>query len=205
MIELHTANTPNGQKPIILLEELNLPYELHMVDLAGGGQARPEFLRISPNGKIPAIVDRETGIAVFESGVVLSYLAEKTGQFQPTTLRGRYEVQEWLMLQMASVGPVMGQLYHFKKMASEHVPYALDRFGTEAKRLFGVLNRQLDGRNYICGDYSIADIAFYPWIRRAQTLEIDMGEFGRLAEWLELVGERPAVQRGLSILAEGKK
>jgi GST-like protein len=205
MIELHTANTPNGQKPVILLEELNLPYELHMVDLSSGGQTRPEFLKISPNSKIPAIVDQETGITVFESGVVLSYLAEKTGQFQPTTLRGRYEVQEWLMLQMASVGPTLGQLFHFKNVASEHMPYALDRFGTEARRLFGVLNRQLDGRLYICGDYSIADIAFYPWISRAQPLEIDMDEFGNLAEWLDRVGERPAVQRALAIVAEGKK
>lgn len=205
MIELHTANTPNGQKPAILLEELNLPYELTMVDLSTGVQATPEFLKISPNGKIPAIIDRDTGIVVFESGVILSYIAEKTGQFQPTTLRGRYEVQEWLMIQMAAVGPIMGQLYHFKKAATEHVPYAIDRFTNETRRLFGVLNRQLSGRDYICGDYSIADIAYYPWLRLAGTLEIDMAEFSSVAEWLNRVGDRPAVLRALEIVAAGKK
>jgi GST-like protein len=205
MIELHTANTPNGQKPAILLEELNLPYELNMVDLSTGGQAKPEFLRLSPNGKIPAIIDQETGIVVFESGVILSYLAEKSGQFQPTTLRGRYEVQEWLMIQMAAVGPIMGQLYHFRKVAPELVPYAIDRFASETRRLFGVLNRQLSGRDYICGEYSIADMAYYPWMQRAETLEIDMAEFSAVADWLNRVGDRPAVQRALEIVAAGKK
>ncbi len=205
MIELHTANTPNGQKPAILLEELNLPYELNMVDLSTGGQATPEFLKISPNGKIPAIIDRDTGIVVFESGVILSYIAEKTGQFQPTTLRGRYEVQEWLMIQMAAIGPIMGQLYHFTKVAPEPVPYAINRFATETRRLFGVLNRQLSGHDYICGDYSIADMAYYPWMCRAATLEIDLAEYSNVVGWLERVGDRPAVQRALGIVAAGQK
>lgn len=204
MYELYTANTPNGQKPTILLEELNLPYSVRLIDLSMGEQSTPDFLKLNPNNKIPVLHDGETGITIFESGVILSYLAEKTGQFTPTTLRGRYEVQEWLTLQMASVGPIFGQLVHFKKSAPEPVPYAIERFTTEAKRLLRVLDRQLEGREHICGDYSIADMAFYPWIRRADSVDLDLPSYVNVKRWFDLVGERPAVQRGIQVAARGK-
>ncbi len=204
MYDLYTANTPNGQKPTILLEELNLPYSVRLIDLSMGENSKAEFVKLSPNSKIPVLHDQDSGITVFESGVILSYLAEKTGQFMPTALRGRYEVQEWLMLQMASVGPIFGQLFHFKKSASEKVPYAIDRFTNEAKRLLRVLDRQLEGRDYLCGDYSIADMAHYPWVKNGDGVDLGLASFPQVTRWLGTMADRPSVQRGLQVAARGK-
>lgn len=202
MIDLYTYTTPNGRKPAILLEELEIPYTLHKIDISKGDQFAPEFIAINPNSKIPAIIDRETGITVFESGAILIYLAEKAGKLLPTAPTDRAKVMEWLMFQMASVGPMFGQLGHFRNAAPEPVPYAIARYDKETRRLLGVLDRQLANHAYIAGDYSIADIATFPWVAAVKTpyLDIALDEFPHVQRWIEDMKARPAVQVGMDIL-----
>lgn len=164
MIDLYTFTTPNGRKASIMLEELGVEYNVHKIDITKNDQFTPEFVAINPNSKIPAIVDTDTGMTVFESGAILMYLAEKTGKLLPTEQKERYQVIEWLMLQMGSVGPMFGQLNHFKKFAPEKIDYAISRYEKETLRLYGVLDTQLSKGEFICRDYSIADIAIFPWV-----------------------------------------
>lgn len=201
MIDLYAFATPNGRKPAILLEELQLPYVIHEVDITKGEQFSPEFVAFSPNGKIPAIRDRAAEITVFESGAILIYLAEKTGQFLPTDGRDRVRVLEWLMFQMASVGPMFGQFGHFRNYAPEQVPYALNRYEKETLRLLGVMDRQLAEQDYLAGDYSIADMATFPWVAAAKTpyMELSFDEFPHVQAWVERLEARPAVQVGMDI------
>ena len=202
MIDLYTFTTPNGRKPAILLEELALPYTIHTIDISRGDQFSPEFVAINPNSKIPAIVDRETEITVFESGAILIYLAEKAGKLLPAAGRDRAQVLEWLMFQMGGVGPMFGQLGHFRNAAPERVPYAIARYQTEVRRLLGVMERQLTAQPYLAGDYSIADIATFPWVAPAHTpyLDLDLAEFPQVHQWVETLKARPAVQVGMEIL-----
>ena len=200
MIDLYYWTTPNGHKITIFLEETGLPYKIIPVNIGRGDQFRPEFLAISPNNRIPAIVDHApTGggapVSVFESGAILQYLAEKTGKLLPSDLRGRYEVIQWLFWQMGGLGPMAGQNHHFSQYAPEKIPYAIDRYVKETNRLYGVLDRRLADRAFIAGDYSIADIAAYPWIvpyqRQGQSLE----DFPRVKRWFEAIRNRPATVR----------
>jgi GSH-dependent disulfide-bond oxidoreductase len=199
MIDLYTFTTPNGRKASVMLEEVGLPYNVHVIDIRKGDQFQPEFVAINPNSKIPAIVDQEAGITVFESGAILIYLAEKTGKFLPTDLKGRFQVLEWLMLQMGSVGPMFGQLNHFRKFAPESIPYAIDRYEKETLRLYGVLDQQLQNQEFICGDYSIADIAIYPWVAIYEFQELTLDQHPHLKRWVELMSQRPAVQKGMQV------
>jgi GSH-dependent disulfide-bond oxidoreductase len=201
MIDLYTYGTPNGRKVSIMLEEVNLPYNVHKIDLSKGEQFTPEFVAINPNSKIPAIIDHDTGITVFESGAILMYLAEKTGQFFPTEQKSRFQVIEWLMFQMGSVGPMLGQLNHFKRFATETIPYAIDRYKQETLRLYGVLDKQLANHEFICGDYSIADIATYPWIAIYEFQGLTLDNHPHLKHWVETIKQRPAVQRGMAVPA----
>jgi GST-like protein len=209
MIDLYYWPTPNGHKIPILLEEVGLPYRVRPVNILRGEQFRPGFLRISPNNKIPAIVDRQgpggAPLAVFESGAILQYLAEKTGQFLPTDTRGRFEVLQWLNFQVASVGPMFGQCGHFLGYAPRRIPYAIERYRNETLRLYGVMERRLRRRSYLAGDYSIADIATWPWVRVRWLHEIDLEGFPRVRRWYERIEARPAVQRGVALLAERMK
>lgn len=203
MIDLYTAATPNGQKAAIMLEEVGLPYEKHVVDLSKGEQKQADFLAINPNGKIPAIVDRDgsgdTPIAIFESGAILIYLAEKSGQLLPADPTGRFAALEWLMFQMAGVGPMFGQA-GFWSRNKESVPAALARYKSEAERLTGVLELRLGQSPYLAGpDYSIADIATWPWIAAAGFIGLDLQPYPALRRWHALIGERPAVQRGMAV------
>ena len=202
MIKLYTYTTPNGRKPAILLEELELPYTIHKIDISKGDQFSAEFIAINPNSKIPAIIDTETKITVFESGAILIYLAEKVGKLLPKEGVNRINVIEWLMFQMASVGPMFGQLGHFRNSAPEKLAYAINRYQQETKRLLGVLNNQLADNSYIAGDYSIADIATYPWIAATTTsyLDLSLQDFPHLQRWIETMQSRPAVQTGMAIL-----
>ncbi len=202
MIKLYTYTTPNGRKPAILLEELELPYTIHKIDIGKGDQFSPEFVAINPNSKIPAIIDSETNITVFESGAILIYLAEKVGKLLPKEGVNRITVIEWLMFQMASVGPMFGQFGHFRNYAPEKIPYAITRYEKETKRLLGVLNSQLADNAYIAGDYSIADIATYPWIAATITSYMDLSllELPHVQKWVETMQSRPAVQTGMAIL-----
>ena len=199
MIDLYTFTTPNGRKPAIMLEEVGLPYQLHKIDIAKGEQFSPAYVAINPNSKIPAITDRETGLTVFESGAILLYLAEKTGQFLPTDLAGRFQVIEWLMFQMASVGPMFGQLGHFRRFAPEPVPYAIDRYEKEVLRLFGVMDRQLTQTEFLAGVYSIADMATYPWVVATSLMNLTLGDYPHLKRWVETLEQRPAVQKGMDL------
>ncbi|WP_342378640.1 glutathione S-transferase N-terminal domain-containing protein [Myxococcus stipitatus] len=204
MIDLYTFATPNGRKVSIALEELGLPYTAKSVDITKGEQFKPEFLAINPNNKIPAIVDSEgpdgRPITVFESGAILLYLAEKTGQLMPSSLRGKTEVTQWLMFQMGGVGPMFGQFNHFHRFLSTKIPYAVDRYTQESKRLIGVLDGQLGKGDYVAGAYSIADIALYPWVRGVRDYAPDLFHGTRgVPQWLERVGSRPAVQRGMKV------
>jgi GST-like protein len=199
MIDLYTFRTPNGRKASIALEELGLAYIVHVIDITKNEQFTPDFVAINPNSKIPAIVDQDTGITVFESGAILIYLAEKTGQLLPTATKPRMEVLEWLMFQMASVGPMFGQLNHFKRFAPESIPYAIDRYTQETLRLYGVLDRQLTGKDFICGDYSIADIATFPWVAIYEFQGLTLNEHPNLKRWVETLQQRPAVQRGMAV------
>jgi GSH-dependent disulfide-bond oxidoreductase len=199
MIDLYTFTTPNGRKASIMLEELELPYTPHVIDIRNGDQFTPEFVAINPNSKIPAIVDRDTDITVFESGAILIYLAEKTGQLLPTDPKPRYAVLEWLMLQMGGVGPMFGQLNHFKRFAPEPIPYAIARYETETLRLYTVLDQQLARYDYLGGDYSIADIATYPWVAIYAFQGLTLDNHPNLKRWFEQVAERPAVQKGMAV------
>ncbi|MBW4619575.1 MAG: glutathione S-transferase N-terminal domain-containing protein [Cyanosarcina radialis HA8281-LM2] len=198
-IDLYTFTTPNGRKVSIMLEEVELPYEVHVIDITKGDQFTPEYVVINPNSKIPAIVDRESGMIVFESGAILIYLAEKAGKLLPAEQKSRFQVLEWLMFQMASVGPMFGQLNHFKRFAPEQIPYAIDRYEKETLRLYGVLDRQLADKEFICSDYSIADIATFPWVASYEFQGLTLDEHPHLKRWFETIGERPAVQRGMAV------
>ena len=208
MIDVYSWPTPNGHKVHIMLEECGLPWRVHAVNIGKGDQFEADFLAISPNNKIPAIVDPDgpdgAPISVFESGAILLYLAGKTGRFLPADVRGKYEALQWLMFQMGGVGPMLGQAHHFRIYAPEKIPYAVDRYTNEARRLYGVMNGQIRRTGaYIAGpDYSIADIAIYPWLRSWQNQGIDWADFPQLKDWFDRVGARPAVRRGEQVLAD---
>ena len=200
MIDLYYSATPNGLKLKLFFEESGLPHRIIPVDLGKGEQFKPEFLAISPNNKIPALVDHAPAdggapIALFESGAILLYLADKTGRFVPTDLRGRLAVTKWLFWQVGGLGPMAGQIGHFNVYAPEKVPYAIDRYTRETNRLYGVLDKQLAGRTFIAGDYSIADMACYPWIVPHQAHGQSLDEFPNLKRWFEAVKARPATMR----------
>ena len=204
MIDLYYWPTPNGWKISIALEEMELPYTAKYVNIGRGEQFAPEYLEISPNNRMPAIVDNAPAdggppLAIFESGAILLYLAEKSGRFLPRDLRGRYDVTQWIMWQMGGLGPMIGQAGHFRLYAPEKVPYAIDRYTDEVSRLYGVLDRRLAGREYVCGEYSIADMACWPWIlphkRQGQHIE----EFPNLLRWYEQLKMRPALRRGYDV------
>jgi GSH-dependent disulfide-bond oxidoreductase len=200
MIDLYTASTPNGWKVSVALEELALPYEVHPIDLGKLTQKEPWFLAINPNGRIPAIIDRdEENFAVFESGAILVYLAEKTGQLMPTDVRGRSRVMQWLMFQMGGVGPMMGQANVFHRYAPEKIPFAIERYQRESRRLLAVLDARLADHEYLAGDYSIADIANVCWARGHAWGGIDVSGLDHLARWITQLEARPAVQRGLAV------
>ena len=210
MIEVYSWATPNGHKVHIMLEECGLPYRVHAVDIGAGDQFKREFLAISPNNKIPAIVDPEgpdgQPISLFESGAILLYLAAKADRFLPKDVRAKYEVLQWLMFQMGGVGPMLGQAHHFRIYAPEKIPYAIDRYTNEAHRLYGVLNRRLANHKYIAGaEYSIADIATFPWLRSWKNQGINWDDFPHLRGWFDEVSARPAVMRGVEVLAAQRK
>jgi len=198
MIDLYTWTTPNGRKVSIALEEMGLDYEVHSINIGQDDQFAPEFLKISPNNKIPAIVDRDDGRSLMESGAILLYLADKTGKFMPKG-DDYWTVMEWLMWQMGGFGPMLGQVHHFVKYNKGKSEYAEERYSKEAKRLYGVLNKQLEGRDFIAGDYSIADMATWPWASRFEWQEIDLSEFPNVREWYLRIAERPAVQKGYQV------
>jgi len=204
MIDLYTWGTPNGRKVSIMLEETGLPYTVHPVDIGKGEQHEPAFLKISPGNKIPAIIDPEgpdgAPISLFESGAILIYLAEKTGRFLPAEPRPRYEVLQWLMFQMGGIGPMFGQAHHFRRGAKEEVPYAIERYTREAKRLYGVMDTRFSTVPYIAGDeYTIADIACFPWCARHEWHAVDLAEFPNVKRWYDEIGARPAVIAGMKV------
>ena len=210
MIEVYSWATPNGHKVHIMLEECGLPYQVHPVDIGTGAQFAPEFLAISPNNKIPAITDpagpEGQPISLFESGAILLYLAGKTGRFLPAGTAAKYEVLQWLMFQMGGVGPMLGQAHHFRIYAPEKIPYAVDRYTNEAKRLYGVMNKRLAQSRYLGGaEYSVADMAVYPWLRSWKNQGIDWNDHPHLRGWFDEIGARPAVQRGCEVLASARK
>ena len=204
MIDLYYWPTPNGWKISIMLEECDLPYTVKLVNIGRGEQFSPAFLELSPNNRMPAIVDHEPAgggdpIAIFESGAILQYLAEKTGRFLPRDVRGRYDVLQWVAWQVANLGPIAGQLNHFANYAAEKLPYAIDRFSNEANRLLGVLERRLADRPYLAGEYSIADMATWPWVFREFQGRHVLADFPRVARWWDAVASRPAVQKGRAV------
>jgi glutathione S-transferase/GST-like protein len=200
MIDLYTAATPNGHKISIALEELGLPYTVHVIDLAKLEQRRPEFLKLSPNGRIPAIVDRDLDdFAIFESGAILIYLAEKTGRLMPTDVRGRSRVIQWLMFQMGGIGPMMGQANVFYRYFPEKIQPAIDRYHGEVRRLFGVLDGQFAEHQYLAGEYSIADIANWAWVRTYKWSGVEIEGFVHLKRWVDELAARPACQRGINV------
>lgn len=203
MIDLYTWTTPNGRKVSIFLEEAGLPYRVHPVDISKGDQFKPEYVAINPNSKIPAIVDEEgpdgRPLAVFESGAILVYLAEKTGRFLPQDARQRTVAMEWLMFQMAGVGPMFGQTHHFRRFAPEQIPYAIERYSKETARLYGVLDRRLGEAEFLAGEYGIADMATYPWAARHEWQGVALDEFPNVRRWFDAISARPAVQRGMQV------
>jgi GST-like protein len=205
-IDLYYWPTPNGWKVSIMLEEAEIPYNVIPVNISAGDQFKPEFLEISPNNKMPAIVDPDSPdgqpIALFESGGILLYLADKTGRFIPSNPRDRYTVVQWLMFQMGGVGPMLGQAHHFRQYAPEQIPYAIDRYTNEATRLYRVLDKQLGQVEYVAGDYSIADMAIFPWILPYERQGQNLADYPNLKRWFDAINERPAVQRGLALLRE---
>jgi GST-like protein len=210
MYELHAWPTPNGYKISILLEELGQPYSVIPVDIGAGDQFKPDFLEISPNNRMPALVDTAAAdgrpLAIFESGAIMMYLAEKHGRFWPQELRGKYDVAQWLMFQMASVGPMLGQAGHFHNYAPEKIPYALERYTNEARRIYGVTDRRLGRSEYLAGaGYSIADMAVYPWMRMPERHGVDIAEFSNAQRWRSAIEARPAVQKGLKLLEERRR
>lgn len=202
-IDLYYWPTPNGWKITIMLEECGLPYTVIPVNIGKGDQFKPDFLKIAPNNRMPAIVDHDgpggEPISVFESGAILMYLGRKTGKFYPQDERGRVAVEEWLMWQMAGFGPMLGQTHHFRIYAPEKIEYAINRYTNEANRLYGVLNRRLEGREYICGDYSIADMACIGWAKLWERQGQDIAQFSNVKAWIDRMLARPAVQKGLSV------
>ena len=203
MIDLYTWSTPNGRKISIMLEECGLPYKTHAINIGKNEQFAPAFLAISPNNKIPALVDSDgpdgKPFSLFESGAILIYLAEKTGKLMPRDAQARYTVLQWLMFQMGGLGPMLGQAHHFRRAAPEQIPYAIKRYTDEAARLYGVLDRQLAARDFVAGEYSIADIAIYPWIARHEWHAQDLNQFPSVKRWYDLLGARPAVQKGMAV------
>jgi len=210
MIDVYSWPTPNGHKVHIMLEECGLPYRVIPVDIGAGDQFKADFLAISPNNKIPAIVDADgpdgKPIALFESGAILIYLAGKTGLFLGKTDREKYEALQWLMFQMGSVGPMLGQAHHFRMYAPEKIEYAVDRYTNEAKRIYGVIDKQLEKTTYLAGEeYGIADIATFPWTRSFTNQGVDWAEFPNAKRWFDAISQRPAVQRGVQVLADLRK
>ena len=214
MIDVYSWATPNGHKVHIMLEECGLQLErdwrVHPINIGAGDQFQPDFLKISPNNKIPALLDPEgpdgAPISLFESGAILLYLAAKTGKFLPKTDRAKYEVLQWLMFQMGGVGPMLGQTHHFRIYAPEKIPYAINRYTNETKRLYGVMDKQLASHRYIAGDkYTIADIAIFPWLRSWQNQGVDWADYPRLKKWFDEIAARPAVMRGVQVLADQRK
>jgi len=206
MIDLYTAATPNGHKVSIALEELGLAYSLRVLDLSANEQKEPWFLAINPNGRIPAIVDHDEGdfadpVPVFESGAILLYLAEKTGRYLPGETRRRFDCLQWLFWQMAGLGPMAGQNHHFSIYAPEKIPYAIDRYVKETGRLYGVLNKRLADREFVAGEYSIADIATYPWVARHEWQGVALDDYPNVRRWFDAISLRPAVQRGMKVPA----
>jgi GST-like protein len=199
MIDLYTWTTPNGRKVSIALEEMGLPYTVHPIDIGKDEQFAPDFLKISPNNRIPAIVDRDADYALFESGAILMYLAERTGKLMPKDTASRYRVIEWLMWQMGGIGPMLGQAHHFLKFNAGKAPYAEERYANEAKRLYKVLNGRLEGRDFVAGDYSIADISIWPWISRFEWQRIDLNDYPNVKRWYLEIAKRPAVMKGYAI------
>jgi GST-like protein len=199
MIDFYTWPTPNCRKVSILLEELGIPYAVHPIDINDGAQNTPEFLAISPNNKVPAIMDQDTGLALFESGAILVYLAEKHGQFLPTEPLEKAKVMQWLMWQMGGLGPMAGQTHHFVKNNLGKAPYAEDRFKTEVQRLYRVLDKQLDGQDFICEAYSIADMACWPWVSRHEWHQINLADYPNVRAWYQRLLARDAVQKGYHV------
>jgi GST-like protein len=199
MIDLYTWGTPNGRKVSIALEELSLPYRTIPINITEDAQFDPAFLAIAPNNKIPAVVDHDTGIRMMESGAILFYLAEKTGLLMPGDGPGRYAVMEWLMWQMGGPGPILGQVHHFVRFNPGKAPYAEERFADEARRLYRVLNDRLAEHEFVAGDYSIADIAIWPWISRFEWQQIDLADYPNVKRWYLAIADRPAVQKGYHV------
>jgi GSH-dependent disulfide-bond oxidoreductase len=210
MIDLYTWPTPNGHKIHIMLEETGLPYRVHPIDIGAGDQFKPEFLKISPNNKMPAMIDSDgpdgKPMSMFESGAMLLYLASKTGKFLPENMRDRWATLQWLMFQMGGVGPMLGQAHHFLGYAPEKIPYAMNRYSKEANRLYGVMDRRLAESKFIaCGEYTIADMAIMPWLRFPERQGVNITEYPHLKKWFDGIAARPAVQRALAVLADRRK
>jgi GST-like protein len=209
MIDVYTWPTPNGHKIHIMLEEVGLPHTIHAIDIGAGDQFKPDFLAISPNNRIPAIIDQDgpggTPIGLFESGAILIYLADKAGQLLPAEPRARYDTLQWLMFQMGGVGPMLGQAHHFRNYAPEQIEYAVNRYTNEAGRLYRVIDKQLADREYLAGDYSIADIATFPWLRSHENQGQDLDDYPNLKRWFETIAARPAVERGVAVLADRRR
>jgi len=205
MIDLYTWTTPNGRKVSIMLEELGLPYRVHPINIGKDDQFKPEFIKINPNSKIPAIVDPDgpdgKPVAMMESGAILIYLADKTGKLLAKSGRARYEALQWLMFQMGGVGPMFGQTHHFLRAAKEQVPYAIERYTKETRRLYGVLEGRLKEQEYLAGEYSIADIATYPWVARHEWHKVDLADFPAVKRWYDAISARPAVKKGMDVPA----
>jgi GSH-dependent disulfide-bond oxidoreductase len=203
MIDLYTWSTPNGRKVSIMLEECGLAYRTHKVDIGKGDQFREEFVSINPNSKIPAILDYDgpngKALKLFESGAILIYLSGKCGRFLPSGTRGKYKALQWLMFQMGGVGPMFGQTHHFLRAAKEPVPYAIDRYSKETRRLYAVLNRRLAHAAFLAEEYSIADIATYPWVARHEWHKVELAEFPHVKRWFDTISARPAVARGMAV------
>ena len=203
MIDLYTWKTSNGRKATIMLEECGLEYNIHPINIGKDEQFDPTFIAINPNSKIPAIIDQDgpggEPFTVIESGAILMYLAEKTGKFMPTEMAARYEVIQWLMFQMGGIGPIFGQVHHFLRAAKEKVPYGIERYGTECRRLYGVLNTRLEGREYLAGDVSIADFATLPWVSRFDWQQVDLSDYPNVKRWYDTLMARPALARGMEL------
>jgi GST-like protein len=199
LIDLYTWSTPNGRKVSIMLEEIALPYKVFPVDINNKEQFNPDFLKISPNNRIPAIVDHDNGLSMMESGAILLYLSEKTGRFMPTEFEKKWQAMEWLMFQMGGLGPFLGQVHHFVKYNKGVSEYAENRYSAEARRLYRVMDERLENHEYLAGEYSVADIACWPWISRFEWQEIDMNEYPNVKRWYLEIAARPAVQRGYHI------
>ena len=205
MIDLYTWSTPNGRKVSVMLEELGLAYNVHPIDIGKGDQFEAGFVAISPNSKIPAIVDSDGPLgkrySLFESGAILLYLADKTGRFLAQDKAARFEAIQWLMFQMGGVGPMFGQVHHFLRAAPEPVPYAIERYGKEARRLYGVMDKHLATREWLATDYSVADMATFPWVARHEWHKVDLADFPNVKRWFDAIGARPAVQQGMKVPA----